>query len=203
MIVWRVAPIDARARRGRPFHPLYIPPSSGRHRIDNADLYTVLYASAQPAGAVAEAFASFTPWGDYLLAHPRGAVRRLVAFDVPDTPPLLDLDDARALVRRRLRPSQVVTRDPRDHAGVGAQGMGGGAVRRSAVVELSRSSMGDARLVGDRRHQGRHGRRPRRDPPRGGRGRRGATSHLDLVPRQATFAMSANGTSGMAATGCT
>lgn len=111
MIVWRVAPIDARARRGRPFHPLYIPPSSGRHRIDNADLYTVLYASAQPAGAVAEAFASFTPWGDYLLAHPRGAVRRLVAFDVPDTPPLLDLDDARALVRRRLRPSQVVTRD--------------------------------------------------------------------------------------------
>jgi hypothetical protein len=111
VIVWRVAPVDPRARRGRPFHPLYIPPSSGRHRIDNADLYTVLYASAQPAGAVAEAFASFMPWGDYLLAHPRGAVRRLVAFDVSDAPPLLDLDDARALVRRRLRPSQVVTRD--------------------------------------------------------------------------------------------
>jgi len=111
VIAWRVAPIDPKARRGRPFHPLYVPAPSGRHRLDNPDLYAVLYASGEPAGAVAEAFASFARWGDYLLEHPRGAHRRLVALDIPDDPALLDLDDARALVRRRLRPSQVVTRE--------------------------------------------------------------------------------------------
>ncbi len=111
MIVWRVAPIDPRARRGRPFHPLYVPPPSGRHRLDNGDLYSVLYASGEPAGAVAETFAPFSRWGDFLLDHPRGARRRLVALDLSDEVSVLDLDDARALVRRRLRPSQVVTRD--------------------------------------------------------------------------------------------
>lgn len=111
MIVWRIAPVDTRARRGRPFHPLYVPAPSGRHRLDNTDLYSVLYASGEPAGAVAEAFASFSRWGDFLLDHPRGARRRLIALDVPNDFAVLDLDDARALVRRRLRPSQVVTRD--------------------------------------------------------------------------------------------
>ena len=111
MIVWRIAPVDPTARRGRPFHPLYVPAPSGRHRLDNTDLYSVLYASGEPAGAVAEAFASFSRWGDFLLEHPRGARRVLIAIDVPDELTLLDLDDARALVRRRLRPSEVVTRD--------------------------------------------------------------------------------------------
>ena len=111
MIVWRIAPVDPRARRGRPFHPLYVPAPSGRHRLDNTDLYSVLYASGEPAGAVAEAFASFSRWGDFLLDHPRGARRTLIAIDVPDDLTVLDLDDGRALVRRRLRPSQVVTKD--------------------------------------------------------------------------------------------
>lgn len=40
-----------------------------------------------------------------------GSHRCLVTYAVPDDLAILDLDDARALLRRRLKPSQVVTRD--------------------------------------------------------------------------------------------
>jgi hypothetical protein len=142
----------------------------------------VLYASGEPAGAVAEAFASFSRWGDFLLEHPRGARRVLIAIDVPDELTLLDLDDARALVRRRLRPSEVVTRDrPTTQAWARriweeAQWAG---VR---WVVVPRPALDHARALG---HEGRERRCPRAavgDAQCRGRSLRGDAAHLVVTP---------------------
>jgi hypothetical protein len=85
----------------------------GAGRIDNPEHYRALYASDSAAGAVAEAFGNHATWTPHLLAgRPdlAGSVRALAALDAGETD-VLDLDDARQLVRRQLRPSSVVTRE--------------------------------------------------------------------------------------------
>jgi hypothetical protein len=75
--------------------------------------YRVPYLSDHPAGAVAEAFGNHAVWTAGLLAGPPslpGSVRALVTYRLAAAR-ILDLDDSRALLRRRLRPSQIVTRD--------------------------------------------------------------------------------------------
>lgn len=111
MLLHRVCPVDPAARPGRPYHPAYVPASAGQHRIDDPEAYDCLYLSADAAGAVAERFAAFPDWGDWLTDHPRGFTLCLVTFELPDDRPVLDLDDAAALAARGLRPSRVVTRD--------------------------------------------------------------------------------------------
>jgi hypothetical protein len=106
-----VIPVAAGARRGRPYHPLFVPPATGTARIDNPDRYRVLYLSGSAAGAVAEAFGRFARWGPFLLDHPAGHRRRVVTYELAEPAAVLDLDDARALLDRRLRPSDVVTRE--------------------------------------------------------------------------------------------
>ena len=111
MLLHRVTPVDPAARAGSPYHPGYVPRSSGQHRIDHPSQYDTLYMATSPAAAIAEAFGRMPRWDDRLLAHPKGFVRQLTTFELPDDRPVLDLNDASTLVRRKLRPSQVVTRD--------------------------------------------------------------------------------------------
>jgi hypothetical protein len=115
MLLYRVLPYLPRARRGHPFHPLFVPPSVGSNRVDNPELYDALYAGDAAAGAVAEAFGWRPVWAEGMLRGPRtepASVQALVEYDADDDRfSVCDLDDAARLVTLALRPSQVVTRD--------------------------------------------------------------------------------------------
>ncbi|MEO8228988.1 MAG: RES family NAD+ phosphorylase [Chloroflexota bacterium] len=81
----------------------------GRH--DDSDRYTALYLAREPVGAVAEAIQAFRGQGltAEALVRPDGARRSLATIDDTAIPALVDLDDPRVLVARRLRPSSVAT----------------------------------------------------------------------------------------------
>ncbi len=102
-----------RAQPGERGHALHVSAIQGAGRVDNPAHYRVLYASDSPAGAVAEAFGNHGTWTDQLFAGrpdlpgSRTALTEIVARDLS----ALDLDDARALLERDLRPSRVATRD--------------------------------------------------------------------------------------------
>ncbi len=101
------------ARAGSPGHPLYAPSVQGAGRIDNPGRYRTLYVSDSAAGAVGEAFGNHATWTDLLLGgrpDMPGSARALATFDAGEIG-ALNLDDARALLRRRLRPSVIVSRD--------------------------------------------------------------------------------------------
>lgn len=70
----------------------------------------MLYASEHAAAAVAERFAAFPDWSDLFTERhgPLGTVLALATLDL--TGAVLDLDDARTLLARALRPSDVATR---------------------------------------------------------------------------------------------
>jgi hypothetical protein len=112
LALYRVFPWIAAAPPGDRGHPLHVSVPQGAGRVDNPAHYRVLYASDSPAGAVAEAFGNHAAWTSGLLrGRPDmpGSVTALAAYRARIE--ILDLDDARALLQRRLRPSQVVTRD--------------------------------------------------------------------------------------------
>ena len=113
MQAFRVFPWVRGARPERPGHPLYVHSDQGAGRLDNPSLFHVLYLALQADGAVGEAFGGLTVWRPEMLAMPMvpGSERRLGRYELADETPLLDLDDARALVERDLHPTQVVTRD--------------------------------------------------------------------------------------------
>ncbi len=111
--LYRVFPWLENARPEEPGHPLHASPRQGAGRVDNPERYSVLYASDSPAGAVAEAFASHATWTPWLLGgrpDMPGSLRALATFDAAEIE-ALDLDDARRLVERKLRPSSIVARD--------------------------------------------------------------------------------------------
>ena len=111
--LYRVFPYWKGARAGQRGHPLFSPAIQGAGRVDNPEHYRTLYASDSPAGAVAEAFGNHGIWTDQLLMGPPdfpGSVRALAELESARLE-VLDLDDARELARRKLRPSAVVTRD--------------------------------------------------------------------------------------------
>ena len=113
--LYRVLPWVRGARTGEPGHPLFTGLVQGAGRIDNPERYRALYASDSPAGAIAEAVGNHGIWtSELLLGRPDlpGSVRVLAVLDAGKLD-VLDLDDARALIRLRLRPSSVVTRDRR------------------------------------------------------------------------------------------
>ena len=114
MLLYRVFPRVEGARRNRPGHPLYVHTPQGSGRLDNPEHYLVRYFAATPAGAVAESFGTLTRWVPAMFVFPGlgpSASRALGVYDVPDDTPVLDLDDARALLDRDLRPTRVITRD--------------------------------------------------------------------------------------------
>jgi hypothetical protein len=91
-----------------------VPVPQGQGRVDNPEHYLVLYLSDSADGAVGEAFGNFAIWSDELFdgppVHP-DSQRVLAIYDLDDHSPILDVDDAAALLRLGLRPSEVVLRD--------------------------------------------------------------------------------------------
>lgn len=120
MLVWRVFPWVDRAAPGEPGHPLHVHPDQGAGRWDNPDRYLALYVAASAEAAVGESFAHLVRWTVDMLPFPQvpGAVRALGVYRYDEEAhPLLDLDDARALLDRGLRPTDVVVRNrPRTQA---------------------------------------------------------------------------------------
>ena len=114
MLLYRVFPYLATASPGDPGHPLYVHPDQGRGRWDNPGAYRAVYAAGSPSGAIGEAFAGLSTWSAAMLPFPSvaGSVRTLglYGFD-EEAHALLDLDDARMLLERSLRPTDVVIRN--------------------------------------------------------------------------------------------
>lgn len=113
MQLFRVFPWLTSARAGEPGHPLYAPPHQRGGRADNPDHYRTLYLSSAAAGAVAEAFGTYRWWTEEMFLRPDlpGSAYAVATYGIPDAAPICDLDDASALARLGLRPSEVVTRD--------------------------------------------------------------------------------------------
>lgn len=113
MLLYRVFPYLAGARKGEPGHPLYVHPAQGMGRWDNPGSYLAWYLAAEPTGAVGESFAGLSLWREEMFDFPQipGARRALGTYELPDDLPYVDLDDAATLVERGMRPSQVVERN--------------------------------------------------------------------------------------------
>jgi hypothetical protein len=101
-----------RAASDGPDTPLWFPRRyQGRGRHDNPLVYGVLYVTATAVSALVETLADFR--GQRLapsMLRQRGLPLALAEIELDETAAILDLDDARTLVRERLRPSQVATR---------------------------------------------------------------------------------------------
>jgi hypothetical protein len=93
---------------------LFVPPSAGIGRLDNRDVYNVLYLAQDFAeAAVAEIFGRLAVWRSASFHHadlelPYG----LATYEASDDLPLFDLDDVSALARLGVtHASDVLTRD--------------------------------------------------------------------------------------------
>jgi hypothetical protein len=110
---YRVFPALSNARPRDPGDALHIP-AQGGGRLDNPDLFRILYMGDTPSGAIAEAFGRFPEWTSALLeGSPSlpGSIRALARYYLPDNEPICDLDDPARLLALNLRPSHVVSRD--------------------------------------------------------------------------------------------
>jgi hypothetical protein len=114
MRLYRVFPHLPSAAEGEPGHPGYLHTGQTIGRWDNAHAYALWYLSYTAAGAAGETFGNLGSWADDMFQTPflPGGRRALAIFDVPDETPILDLDIARELTTRNVRPSQIVTRNP-------------------------------------------------------------------------------------------
>jgi hypothetical protein len=112
MLVYRVFPHLPEAASGEPGHPIYIY-SQGSGRLDNPGHYKIWYLALEPAGAVAETFGDLDDWDSAMFEYPGlpGSRRKLATYLLKDDAPLLELDDARNLLTRGLRPTQVIERN--------------------------------------------------------------------------------------------
>jgi hypothetical protein len=113
VLVYRVAPFLSTAPPGVPGHPLYLHRPQGHGRLDNPRHYDTWYFATTPEAAIGETFADLSAWSEDMFEFPKvpGARRALGTFEIDDGTPVLDLDDARALYERRLRPTQVIARN--------------------------------------------------------------------------------------------
>ncbi len=114
MLIYRVFPYLRSAKPNTPGHPSYIHPQQGASRWDNPGSYRALYTAATPTAAISETFANITRWTPAMLPFPLipGSERRLGVYLVDEeVHPLLDLDNAQALLDRNLRPSEIVIRN--------------------------------------------------------------------------------------------
>ena len=111
--LYRVFPFLPKAAPRQPGGPLFMPPQGGG-RLDNPELYSVLYLSSSAAGAIAEALGRFPEWTPALLEGSpslAGSFRAVARYQLSDRAPVCDLDDPAQLVRLNLRPSNIVVRD--------------------------------------------------------------------------------------------
>jgi hypothetical protein len=113
LILYRCFAWNERARPDQPDSPLWFPrvfQGDGRH--DNPDVYGCLYLTDRESSGVVEQLSRFR--GQRLIEAMllrRGFPLALAAIQLPDGSEVIDLDDPLVLRRRRLRPSQVATRD--------------------------------------------------------------------------------------------
>jgi hypothetical protein len=108
--LYRVFPHDPSAAPNDP-GGAFFRAAGGPGRIDNPDLYRVLYAACEAECAIAEVFGDFAPWRDEMLAHHRGVRYALATIDLPDTPPIWDMNNAKHLALLRLKPTDVIRRN--------------------------------------------------------------------------------------------
>jgi hypothetical protein len=111
--LYRVLPFIANVAPDEPGGALYVPRQGGG-RLDNPDLYAVLYLSDAASGAIAEAFGRFPEWSSAILSGSPslpGSARAIASYQLADDEPLCDLNDPEQLRALRLRPSDVVSRD--------------------------------------------------------------------------------------------
>ena len=110
MQLFRVFAHHQSARPDSPGHPGYLHRRQGSGRWDNAQTYGARYLSRSAMGAVGESFGNHGRWLPSMFETPYlpGGRRALAVFEVPDDLPVLDLDDPAELIRRQVRPSQIV-----------------------------------------------------------------------------------------------
>lgn len=111
--LFRAFPYLEKATNKAPGGALYVPPQGGG-RIDNPSVYSVLYLSDAPAGALAEVFGRFLEWTPAILQGSPdlpGSKRAMARYQLSDDAPVCDLDNPQQLVELGLRPSDVVSRD--------------------------------------------------------------------------------------------
>jgi hypothetical protein len=113
MLYYRIFPFHASAIPGQPGHATYLYKPQGPGRLDNPRYYEVWYLAADMSGAVGEVFGDLPTWSDAMFDFPKipGSRKAIGVFELPDDLPILDLDDARNLLDRGLRPTQVVERN--------------------------------------------------------------------------------------------
>jgi hypothetical protein len=110
--LYRVFPYDASAAPNDRGGALFVPPSTGRSRIDNSDLYDVLYTAVEPHGAIAETFGQLPVWRSATFTHAGGRPYALATLNAPDDIAIFELDNIDALRSIGIsRPTKVVTRD--------------------------------------------------------------------------------------------
>jgi hypothetical protein len=110
---YRVFPFVASSALHEPGGALYIP-AQGSGRLDNPELYSVLYLSDAAAGAIAEAFGRFPEWTPAILGGSPdlpGSVRAIARYQLADDAALCNLDNPDQLRELGLRPSEVVSRE--------------------------------------------------------------------------------------------
>jgi len=114
--LYRVLFYDESAAQTERGGVLYIPPQ-GANRVDNPDHYSVRYLGDSPAGVCAEVFyraPHLQIWNSAMLRPLATGDRRVLAwYDIADHALICDLDDPTELVKRSLRPSQIITRNYR------------------------------------------------------------------------------------------
>lgn len=113
-VLYRCFPFSSAIKKIEPGHPLYIPASRSSGRVNNPDIYSTSYWSAQPECAVAETYGSQLQWssgtfaGTPQLPHSNQAI---AAIEIPDGARIFNMDNAPNLVKLKLPPSQVITRN--------------------------------------------------------------------------------------------
>ncbi|HCB05838.1 MAG TPA: RES family NAD+ phosphorylase [Nocardioides sp.] len=113
MILYRVFPYLETAKPGEAGSPTYVHRPQGGGRLDNPSVYDAWYFGLTPEAAVGESFGDLAMWRDGMFRLPvlKGSRKVLGVYEVDDTIPVLDMDDAKVLLDRHLRPTQVVARN--------------------------------------------------------------------------------------------
>ena len=112
MRLHRVFPYDVGAAPTDRGGALFVPAGTGFGRIDNPELYSVLYVASSPSAAIAESFGRFAVWRPSTFVHESGAPYAVVTYEAPDDLAICDLDDVDTLRSIGVtRPSTIVTRD--------------------------------------------------------------------------------------------
>lgn len=113
MLLYRTFPYLPTAASDEPGGAAHEHRPQGTGRLDNPSHYFVWYLSYEASGAVGETFGNLEEWSDAMIPFPAlpGARRALGTYRLRDDVSLLELDDARNLLERGLRPTQVIERN--------------------------------------------------------------------------------------------